>query len=596
MARRFDREISILSALDHESIASLIDAGTTTNDFGLVRWIALELVDGESFREAAKELEPRDVARLIARVARAVDHAHGQGIIHRDLKPSNLLIDREGLPRVVDFGVAALMRTSDQQRLTTTGQVLGTIGYMSPEQVAGHAPDAASDQFALGVMLFEALTGGLPHSDGHDGLKGLFSIASWDGRVDPGQRAKLDGPLAAILDRCLDPDPALRFPSAHAFAEDLERWIAGRPVFTLPPSTWRRTRRFVERNRGPVVAAAGILLLLGAALGVTLGALGKARYQSARASRLGDQALLPLLLERADDLWPQSPEMIPRFDDWIEATDGLVERSRAALPGTERESDRPNFEEELAALIDTRRAIRTRRSLAASLEERTVTALRGEWAEAAERVAGDTRFAGWKLRPQLGLIPLGPDPASGLEEFAVSDWGSVPIRAEATGELLLEDDFTPVLVLIPGGPTQFGCELIPPTERLNMSGHPLHFDPVVFGFRDVRLDPYFIGKYEVTQAQWLAITGETPSEWRMNEDAYGIPVSGRHPVEVVSHFECLAAAHRINCDLPTEAQWEYAAHPVEKGLYWWPSDKVWARAPENLQVHGSARAFGAPWP
>ncbi|QDV09233.1 Serine/threonine-protein kinase PknA [Planctomycetes bacterium Poly30] len=593
---RFQREIEVLSSLRHDAIARFVDAGETKDDRGLTRWIALELVEGDALREAAKGRDMRWLAKIAAQVARAIQYAHDAGVVHRDLKPSNVMVTDDGRVKVLDFGIAALRNRGDRNRLTTTGQVLGTIAYMAPEQVAGHKADTPSDQFSLAAMLFEAATGKLPHGDGEDGWLGLFSIAAWDGSIDPVLLAKLPTDLATILQRALDSDPALRFPSLDAFADELDRWRSGKKIRTTRPGWSARARRFVRRNRRPVAAGLAAIAVLSSALVVTASALAMARKESARAQAAGDQALLPLLLEEVAQLWPREPATVPQFERWLERAEAVSTSGLTSAERIERPEERRVFTAQLSELPASIDAVRTRLQEANTVLERTVQQYADEWYAAAERVHADPRFHGLELVPQIGLIPLGRDPRSEFEEFAIADIGSVPQRDSRSGDLVLEEDAAPVLVLLPGGPTKFGTAWIDTEDRFMHEGEVLSFaDAAEFGFRDVDLDPFLIGKYEVTQYQWEFITGTNPSEWRAGEENYGRLMTALHPVETISYAEAVMAAERIGCTLPTEAQWQYAAAPVDRGLYWWPENEAGTTPLENLNPKDSPTSGRRPW-
>jgi WD40 repeat protein/serine/threonine protein kinase len=268
--RRFEIEAELLAQLQHPGIAHVYAANP--GDATTPPYIAMELVEGPALTEFAesRRLGVRDRVELLARVSDAVQHAHQRGIIHRDLKPGNILVTTDGQPKVLDFGVA---RTVGAQVLLTTvetetGQLLGTLAYMSPEQVAA-APDAIdtrTDIHALGVILFRLLTGRLPFGHDDPPLPELARrILSDDpprlGTIDPSLR----GDLEVIVARAMAKERDRRYASAAALANDLRRYLGGQPISASADSTWYTLRRQLGRYR--------LALGLSAAAGVALAGL-----------------------------------------------------------------------------------------------------------------------------------------------------------------------------------------------------------------------------------------------------------------------------------------------------------------------------------
>jgi len=279
MLRRFEFESRLLARLDHPCIARVLAAGSSDVEGRPTPWIAMELVQGESLR-AHCELRSASLAErleLVARVADAVEHAHRRGVIHRDLKPANVLVDGEGRPRVLDFGIARVVGETDERATTLrtmAGQVLGTLAYMSPEQAGGDpdAVDTRSDVYSLGAMLFELVAGrppldlaGLPL---HRALARIVEAERAPLSLPDGREAPLD--VAVITQKALERDPERRYASAMALAEDLRRFLADEPILARPPTTAERLRRFVARNRALVAGATTTFLALAVGLGLTL--------------------------------------------------------------------------------------------------------------------------------------------------------------------------------------------------------------------------------------------------------------------------------------------------------------------------------------
>ena len=206
---------------------------------------------------------PRHAVQLVATVARAVDYAHTQGILHRDLKPGNILLDARGEPMVSDFGLAKWLDTASE--LTRTLTVFGTPGYIAPEQAENAAADltAATDIYSLGAILFELLTGRPPFLGEH-AVAILRQAAENEAPKLRSVVPKVSRDLETICARCLERDPNLRYQSAAALAEDLDRWLEGRPVKARPVSPPERLYRWSRRN--PILSGSlAICLFLGAA-------------------------------------------------------------------------------------------------------------------------------------------------------------------------------------------------------------------------------------------------------------------------------------------------------------------------------------------
>ncbi len=285
LIRRFRQESHILGRLRHPGITQVIEAGTTNVHDEELPFFTMELVDGEPLDVAARALRIRERVELVARVCDAVQHAHQFGVIHRDLKPANILvvrggtggvriddpaaslIDAIGQPKVTDFGVARLVDSDSQITTVRThaGQVVGTLGYMSPEQLDGRSGevDTRCDVYALGVILYHTLVGRLPHDLDHRPIAEAARIVHDEeparlGSIDRGLR----GDLETIVAKAIDRDPARRYAAAAALADDLRRYLAGEPITAHPPSALYQMRKFASRNRGLVIGLSGTVAAL----------------------------------------------------------------------------------------------------------------------------------------------------------------------------------------------------------------------------------------------------------------------------------------------------------------------------------------------
>jgi tetratricopeptide (TPR) repeat protein len=267
--RRFEFEAQALGRLQHEGIARIFEAGTDDAGQGPQPYFAMELIRGRPLTAYAddRRLGVRERLALVVKVCRAVQHAHQRGVIHRDLKPANVLVDEAGQPRVLDFGVA---RVSDRDVLATcpqtdVGQLVGTLGYMSPEQAAADPDevDTRSDVYALGVLCYELLAGRQPHA-----LKGKGFSAAVRALADaePVPLAEVNrafrGDLDTLVAKALEKDKARRYQTAGDLADDIERYLNDEPIAARPPGKGYYLRKFARRHRTLVTIAAGLLVAL----------------------------------------------------------------------------------------------------------------------------------------------------------------------------------------------------------------------------------------------------------------------------------------------------------------------------------------------
>ncbi len=376
---RFRRERRVLAALVHPNIARLIDAGADADG---VPYLVMEYVDGvpiDRYCDAA-ELDVRERIGIFVKVCGAVEHAHKNGVIHRDLKPGNILVGPDGDPKLLDFGLAGVLspeKLGGDLTLTTDSLGYMTPSYASPEQFRRATIRPPSDQYSLAVVLYELLTGRLPHdlsslspaemerlvndeppappSYAVDG--GAASRQTDYDAVECARRRRttskalgrtLRGDLDRIVMMALRVDPSRRYASVHDFAEDLRRFVDGRPVRAQRDTVIYRATRFVQRNRIPVAATAAVLVALSIALVITLGSLEDAKVARADAERERSaaeraQADAERGLADAEVTAGFLTEMLSSGDPWHGSRDqtvrDVVDRSAAGVE--ERFGERP---------------------------------------------------------------------------------------------------------------------------------------------------------------------------------------------------------------------------------------------------------------
>ena len=695
---RFQREIEALARCEHPNVVKILASGEHDG----VLYYAMEYVAGadlgrvgtalsktgdlpravsSAWQEAStEEREPpeekprlpeqpidlqatgdrfRDCARLFRDAVLAVQHLHERGIVHRDISPANVRVAMpNGRAIVMDLGLAMLEGT--QLSLTRDrAHLLGTLRYMSPEQLQRNllSVDRRTDVYSLGAVLYELLSG-LPFHDGDKEARLIEQIL----RKEPAplETVALGVPrdLATIVRKATDKDPALRYESARAMADDLQAFLDRRPISAVPPTPVYVLRKWLERNR-KLAASYSLLVVVVVAGGWTVVREARARQrveaERERARVAEDARTCAELRTEVATLWPAVPEMAPRVRAWLERARELerrrpelddrrveLEQRASAEPVSESDPDSPAaraVRERAARTTALRDALSARPELGAvekellMAEEKALARLRAElqasprlrfederdrveherivqlmaslaeltgpaellgsianveqrlerieraprrdprvdeeaWtlARAALRDRARTpAYGGLELRPQARLIPLGPDARSGLWEFAVLGTGSIPARS-SRGDLLREPHAAVVLVLLPGGRFKMGedasLDALQPeeAERIRRANGAWPHDVV--------LDPFFIAKHELTQAQWLELTGGNPSTYgparRDQIDA---------PVESVTWDEAAAALSLVGLVLPTEAQWEYAAR-AGTATAWWTGNDV----------------------
>ncbi len=683
-------EGSTLSTYIHRSRAAGAEHASISGE--AVTETALARSESDTERRAASRSQRSSSGRaaldgLVAAIessCRGLQAAHDSGLVHRDLKPANIMIRPDGSPAIIDFGLAH-DDDSEGVTLTRTGQFLGTLAYMSPEQIRGERDgiDRRSDVYSMGVTLFECCTLLRPFEGGsrHELIQAITTEAPRRPRsINP----RLTKDLEAIILTALDRDPRRRYQSAAELADDLGRYQRREPIRARPVGPVVRSARWVRRNAllstttGVIIfALVGIAVVLYQRNRDVTEALEETRRERAEKvlvldenARLADEKRLEAAIVEAETLVPPRPELIVELEDWQREYGPLARRLETyrkdldeirgrALPYSEEERRR-DFGVELAELEgyevalrrleeeriekgdlilpaqhaqrrdDTYRRIAEletvlagRRSwrfaaaaeqlshdllarLVAGLEhfahdetgcmkvvERRIADCRAihrvtiekaaeAWSACRERIRTGHRYSGLDLAPQLGLIPLGPDPDSGLEEFLhwLTHAGPLPRRDPTTGRFEIHDELGVVLVLVPGGSFLMGA------QRDDRNGP--NYDPRAFSEEgpphEVTLGAYFLSKYEMTQAQWLRASGENPSQLHpgFRSRKFGTIPTLRHPVERISWQDCRAVLPRVDLVLPTEAEWERAARADRTDLIFAGTSSI-----EDLNLYGN---------
>ncbi|MDP6446230.1 MAG: protein kinase [Pirellulaceae bacterium] len=295
---RFEREIDLVASLRHANIVTIYDSGSS----GGRKFYAMEFIDGETLDEHAASIRgdgnrpaehrrsTRQILRLFEKVCRAVGYAHARGVIHRDLKPGNILVDEEGEPHVLDFGLAKLANSepADVNR-TVPGEFLGTLAYASPEQAGGDPEelDVRTDVYSLGVVLFEMLTGQYPYDVRRSLNTVLDNIRHAPAKRLSRMHSHVDDEIETITLKALSKEPARRYQSAEQLAQDVSLYLAGEAIDAKRDSGWYVLRKALRRYRAAVSMIAASFVIIVLSLVLSLAALRRARIDREDAVEAG---------------------------------------------------------------------------------------------------------------------------------------------------------------------------------------------------------------------------------------------------------------------------------------------------------------------
>jgi len=612
-------EARVMARLDHPGVVAVHELGvdadgracfTMTRVEGREYSRVIEEVHGSGDRRRLREA----VVSLLS-VAETVSHAHSCGILHRDLKPNNIMVEAQGRTYLMDWGVALVREdrrpgharvvpdpepVSREPLFTRDGDVLGTPAYMAPEQAAGARASAGMDVYGLGGVLYHLLSGHAPYQDRFpDGANAgdiLDALAAGPPTpLTPGSLG--DASLRSICHRALHQDPCTRYGTAAEFAAELRAYLEYRTIAALRTDLFSRGRNWWRRNSRRVVAVAlPVLMVIATAIPLLNGARDerdRARGLARIAERereiannqvndaqgrltiledLGLDRELNTLERRASELWPVATAPLDSIRSW----EASARRLAARLPDLERRlgawderhgdplqrrtlerlSERLRrfvegpvlLPDSLGVLGDSMPEVVRRVRLAERITDELSmdTRSRSIWAEViADLAEPGGNYAGFSLVPRSGLVALGADPESGLWEFWHVASGARPERSgDPSSAWVMGPDTGLVLTLIPGGVACIGTTADPRAR--------LEERPQV----EMNIDPFYLSKYEMTQAQWRRLAGAAPSRW--TESSVGA-ATDRHPVESVEWRRANDLLRCFDLCLPTEVQWEYAA-------------------------------------
>jgi formylglycine-generating enzyme required for sulfatase activity len=516
---RFRTEAEAVARLQHPNIVQIHEVGEHAG----LPYYSLEYCAGGSLAQKldGTPLPPSQAAQLVQTLAHAMHAAHTQHIVHRDLKPANVLLTQDGTAKVADFGLA---RRLDRRGATRTGAVMGTPSYIAPEQAQGKkGVGPATDVYALGAILYELLTGRPPFKSATD-LDTMLQVISQEPVSVRRLQPKVPRDLETICHQCLHKDPKKRYASAAALAEDLRRFAAGEPVAARPLGGVARAVKWARRRPA---AAALIALSVLALAGVVAGALTIA-WQGQQLAQRTEQQLDVLVSLSERDL------QAGRFDEAIGSLSAAL-----ALRPTDARAGGFLRQAKVGQLLAIALANDSPDNAEVALQALDrLLELNPEHAEARVLKA---KIAGYEYL----LDSTGPAGISAAQVRRTQEVWARRLGREVEEEVEIAAGVKMTFVLVPPGKFRMGSPL---NEVDRFSDEKLH---------EVKLtEPFYLGKTELTQAQYEALIGTNLSQFKGPD----------RPVETVSWEEARAYAEKLTKKrddghvyrLPTEAEWEYA--------------------------------------
>ena len=549
--------------------------------------------------------------------------------LRENARPSDLTIQTER--REEDGGAA------DSPLVTMDGSVVGTPSYMAPEQAAGdlESTDQRSDVYSMGAILYVILTGQPPYLP--PGTK-ISPRAIWARLLEESPRpvhqvnSKAPPELMAVCEKAMAREPGERYENSLDLAEDLQRFLDGRAVRAYRTGALTELGKWCKRN--PVLTFTSAALVV---LACFSSVIFKLQYDELVSTHgiiapLNDTVRHRDLVNEEKRLWPAEPAMTERMETWLGRAEALVktlpghtaelgrredELKRARELYGNKAGNRREVDPEILQAEERRDVSRVlvenlgdfEKNVIARVEVRLgfagtvhLRSISGEgavksWAEAIASI-GDAggRYAvggkGLALEQQLGLVPIGPNPHTGLWEFLHLQTGDgvIPGRGEER-ELLLGENTGLVFVLLPGGRFHMGSSS--PAAGLRNPDPDGGVDERDEDSRPVKVDlaPFLISKYEMSQAQWLRITGANPSRYQFYPPGHR---EGRLPVEKVTWLDAQRVLSNLGLRLPTEAQWEYSCRAGAATPWSTGSDSTSLVGYANL-ADLSAKEFGVKW-
>jgi eukaryotic-like serine/threonine-protein kinase len=343
IAARFRNERQILANLSHPNIAVILDGGSTADG---LPYMVMEYIEGQRITDFSKtrHLPLRERVLLFRSVCLAVHHAHQKLVIHRDIKPSNILVTRDGVPKLLDFGIAKLLvpeLASSDLTTTVAANRLMTPDYASPEQILGETLATSSDIYSLGVVLFELLTESRPYSTAGLPPREIERIVSRETTTKPSElrdlprriKKELKGDLENIVLMAMRKEPARRYKSAEQFAEDLSRYLNGQPVIARPDTPAYRAAKFIRRHMAVVGAIAGLFVVLAGVITTAWQAqqADRARSAAQREADFLSSMFLASTPEEAADRVVTARDLLDRGAERVDRDLASAPEARAAM-------------------------------------------------------------------------------------------------------------------------------------------------------------------------------------------------------------------------------------------------------------------------